>query len=112
MTEPAALLKEIGAESPIHSVDLADETAIQAAYADEIKARYDRVDVLINNAGLAYGEISRGFEDLSQARWLHFLAINTVAPLLLAHALCDLPAVGLRNFINQSSMASHVPGTA
>lgn len=111
MAETAALLKEIGAESSIHSVDLADEAAIQA-FADEIKARYDRVDVLINNAGLAYGEISRGFENLSQAKWLHFFAVNTVAPLLLAHALRDLLAVGPGNIINQSSMASHVPGTA
>lgn len=111
MEETAAMLAEVGAESSIHRIDLSDESAIHA-FAAEIDGRYDRVDVLINNAGLAYGEISRGFEDLSQAKWLHFFAVNTVAPLLLAHALRDLLAVGPGNIINQSSMASHVPGTA
>ncbi len=40
------------------------------------------------------------------------LAVNTIAPVLLAHALRDLLAVGPGNIINQSSMASHVPGIA
>jgi 3-oxoacyl-[acyl-carrier protein] reductase len=111
LEETAAMLREIGAESSIHQVDLSSESDIHA-FAADVRSLHTRLDVLINNAGLAYGEISRGFEDLTQAKWLHFFAVNTVAPLLLAQALRDLLAVGPGNIINQSSMASHLPGSA
>jgi 3-oxoacyl-[acyl-carrier protein] reductase len=111
MEETAAMLRDLGAGSSVHKVDLADEADI-LAFAATVKAEHDRLDVLINNAGLAYGEISYGFDGLGQAKWLHFLAINTIAPLLLAETLRDLLAVGPGSIINQSSMASYMPGTA
>jgi 3-oxoacyl-[acyl-carrier protein] reductase len=111
MEETAAMLREFGADSSVHQVDLAVESEIHA-FAAEVKARHSRLDVLINNAGLAYGEISFGFDGLGQAKWLHFLSVNTIAPLLLGEALRDELAVGPGCIINQSSMASYMPGTA
>lgn len=111
LAETAGILKGLGAESSTHRVDLSIESEIHA-FAAEVKAAYPRVDVLINNAGLAYGKISRGFADLTQADWLFFFSVNTIAPLLLAEALRDHLAVSPGNIINQSSMASYVPGTA
>jgi 3-oxoacyl-[acyl-carrier protein] reductase len=111
MEETAAMLRDLGAGSSIHKVDLADEASL-LAFAAEVKALHSRLDVLINNAGLAYGEISWGFDGLGQAKWLHFLSVNTIAPLLLAEALRDQLAVGPGCIINQSSMASYMPGTA
>ena len=111
LEETAALLRDFGAQSSIHQVDLAVESDIEA-FAADVRTLHPRIDVLINNAGLAYGEISTGFDGLGQKKWLHFLAVNMVAPLLLAEALRDRLAVGPGNIINQSSMASYMPATA
>lgn len=115
VTEPglantARLLKDIGAEASIHVVDLSDESAIKALGA-EIVAHHKTLDVLINNAGLAYGEISQSFEALPMDRWLRYLAINTVAPLVLAQALRPALAAAKGVILNQSSMASFQPAT-
>ena len=93
------------------AADLSDETAI-AALAARFMESHDRLDVLVNNAGLAYGEIAHGFFGLGLAKWQRFLTINTIAPLLLAEALRDPLAKAGGLIINQSSMASYVPGTA
>lgn len=80
--------------------------------ASEIGRHCARLDVLINNAGLAYGEIALSFETLSSSRWLQYFAVNTVAPLRLAQAL-RVPLAQARGVVlNISSMASYVPGTA
>ncbi len=111
LEETAALLRDLGAESSIHQVDLAIESDI-TAFAADVRNLHPRVDVLINNAGLAYGEISTGFNGLGQAKWLRFLAINMIAPLLLAEAVRDQLAVGPGAIVNLSSMASYMPATA
>lgn len=104
-------LERLGARTSAHRVDLADEEAI-AAFASEFLAVYPKLDVLVNNAGLAYGEISQSFETLSQAKWLRCFAINTVAPLLLVQALRPALAAARGVILNQSSMAANVPATA
>lgn len=109
--ETAAMLRDLGATSSVHQLDLAIESDIQAVAAD-VRQQQPRIDVLINNAGLAYGEISTGFDGLGQAKWLRFLAINMIAPLLLAEELRDALAAGPGAIINISSMASYMPATA
>ncbi|MFT4247614.1 MAG: SDR family oxidoreductase [Pseudomonas sp.] len=112
LKETARLIAEAGGKSAsTHRVDLADEAAI-AAFAGEFLAAHPRLDVLVNNAGLAYGEISSSFETLSQAKWLRYFAINTVAPLLLAQALRPALAAAKGVILNQSSMAANTPATA
>jgi len=95
----------------VHRVDLSDEAAIKA-FAQEFLLANPRLDVLINNAGLGYGEISQSFETLSMEKWLRYLAINTVSPLILAQALRPALAAASGAIVNQSSMASYVPATA
>lgn len=103
-------LRAKGASVSTHTFDLAVESEIQA-FGAEICAAHPRVDVLINNAGMAYGEISYSFEKLSMEKWLRYLAINSVAPLILAQALRPSLAAAKGVVINQSSMASYIPGT-
>src|SRR5262245_179327 len=86
LEQVAATLRGQGAHFSTYRVDLAVESEL-AEFASQIAGRHERLDVLINNAGLAYGEIAHGFGSLGQAKWLRFLSINTVAPLLLAEAL-------------------------
>ena len=107
----AAALRAQGASCSTHRIDLAVESEIHELAA-QLSARHGQLDVLINNAGLAYGEVAHSFETLSQAKWLRFLSINTVAPLLLAQALRAPLAKARGAVVNISSMASYVPATA
>jgi 3-oxoacyl-[acyl-carrier protein] reductase len=111
LEQTAAMMVEQGARCSTHRVDLAVESDIHQ-FAAQISDRHERLDVLINNAGLAYGEIAHSFHTLSQAQWLRFLSINTVAPLLLSQALRALLAKAQGVVLNVSSMASYVPATA
>jgi len=111
LRQTAELVAAVGASCSTHVLDLADEPAI-AEFGAELCAEHPRIDVLYNNAGLAYGEITRGFEALSLQKWLLFLTINTVAPLLLAQALRPSLASAKGVILNQSSMAGYMPATA
>lgn len=111
LAKAAAVLAKEGARCSTHLVDLAVESEIYK-FAAEIAGQHERLDVLINNAGLAYGEVAFAFEALSQAQWLRFLSVNTVAPLLLAQALRGPLARARGVVLNVSSMAANVPATA
>lgn len=111
LEQTTATLREQGARCSTHRIDLAVESDIQQ-FAAQISAQHGQLDALINNAGVAYGEVTHSFETLSQAKWLRFLSINTVAPLLLAQALRAPLAQAHGAVINISSMASYIPGNA
>lgn len=101
----------LGAACSTHRLDLAIESEI-SAFAAEVCARHPKVDVLINNAGIAYGEINNDMETHSQQKWLYFFAVNSIAPLLLGQGLRPSLAAAKGVVINQSSMASYMPATA
>jgi 3-oxoacyl-[acyl-carrier protein] reductase len=111
LDQTATALRAQGVSCTTHGFDLGSENDI-LAFASKVSARHERLDVLVNNAGLAYGEVAHSFETLTQAKWLRFLAINTVAPLLLAQALRAPLARARASVLNISSMAGYVPGTA
>ena len=111
MEETKALVEGVGGSAECHLCDMSDETQI-AALGAAVLAAHDRLDVLINNAGLHMGEIARGFFGLGQAKWQHFFAVNTIGPLLLAEALRPALAAAKGLIINKSSMASYQPQTA
>ncbi|MCI4592345.1 SDR family oxidoreductase [Sphingobium sp. BYY-5] len=111
LAESRSLIEQVGASVEIHRVDMGEEADIQAC-ADAVLAAHDRLDVLINNAGLHAGEIARGFFGLGQAKWQHYFAVNTIGPMLLAEALRPALARAKGVIINKSSMASYNPATA
>lgn len=107
----AEALRDQGTQHLTFSADLSVEHEI-LQLASDVRERCPQLDVLINNAGLAYGEVARAFETLSQSQWLHYFAINTVAPLQLAQALRASLARARGVVLNISSMAGYIPGTA
>lgn len=111
LEQAASALRAQGASCSTHRVDLAVESEI-IQFASRLCTQHAQLDVLINNAGLAYGEVTHSFETLNQAKWLRFLSVNTVAPLLLAQALRAPLANAHGVVLNVSSMASYAPGTA
>ena len=111
MVETKALVESVGGTAECHRCDLSSEPDI-LALGETVCASHDRLDVLINNAGLHAGEIARGFWGLGLAKWQHFFAVNTIGPMLLAEALRVPLAKAKGLIINKSSMASYNPATA
>jgi 3-oxoacyl-[acyl-carrier protein] reductase len=111
LDETASALRRDGTVCRTDRVDLAVESEIHR-FGAEICREETKIDVLYNNAGLAYGEIAHGFENLSQEKWLRYFAVNSIAPLILAQALRPALATAKGVILNQSSMASYVPATA
>jgi 3-oxoacyl-[acyl-carrier protein] reductase len=111
MDETKALVESAGGSAECHICDMGDEGQISVLGA-AVVAGHEKLDVLINNAGLHLGEIARGFFGLGQAKWQHYFAVNTIGPLLLGEALRPALAKAKGLIINKSSMASYQPQTA
>jgi 3-oxoacyl-[acyl-carrier protein] reductase len=111
LDETKRLTEAAGGSAECHLCDMSDEAQIHALGA-AVLAKRDRLDVLINNAGLHLGEIARGFFGLGQAKWQHYFAVNTIGPLLLAEAVRPALANAKGIIINKSSMASYQPAAA
>lgn len=110
LEETAAELRGKGVVVETHAFDLSDESAINH-FGVEVCARHARVDVLFNNAGVAYGEINQLVHEMSLDKWLRYITINSLAPLMLAKALRPALANAKGVIINQSSMASYAPAS-
>jgi len=84
-----AALKDIasvatGAEPTLFITDLASQAAIRTLVM-EIRRRFDRIDILINNAGAAFTEREITVDGIERT-----FAINHLAPFLLTTLVLDL----------------------
>lgn len=77
----------------VAALDVSDEQAITRVAA-EVATHTERLDVLINNAGVLYRDERLG--DLRQAQLMYAFAVNAVGPLLLTQALLPLLRRGER----------------
>jgi NAD(P)-dependent dehydrogenase (short-subunit alcohol dehydrogenase family) len=101
----AEAVGRFGAQSMALVLDVTDERAVTRAISS-IVARLGRVDVLVNNAGIAE---SAPFARTDTALWERHLRVNATAPYLLARAV--LPAMLERRWgrvINIASLAGLV----
>ncbi|MEO0773195.1 MAG: SDR family NAD(P)-dependent oxidoreductase [Pseudomonadota bacterium] len=93
-----AAATKIGGSVETYAADLSDLAAV-AGLADELRAKHDRLDVLINNAGV----LKAPKTTLPNGQDLRFV-VNTLAPYLLTQALLPIiPRVG--RVVNLSSAA-------
>ncbi|WP_379153682.1 SDR family NAD(P)-dependent oxidoreductase [Paenibacillus sp. sgz5001063] len=84
----------------IYKADLSDFTALRHAL-NEIKAREQKIDLLFNNAGGSFPELSNS----RQGREMHF-DLQTVAPYLITMELKELLQKGqIKTVVNTSSNA-------
>ena len=81
----------------IIGIELADLSDVRR-FADEIKARFDRVDLLMNNAGT----IQTGFH-LTPDNIEHTVSVNYVGPYMLTRLLLPLMGEGSR-IVNMASL--------
>jgi 3-oxoacyl-[acyl-carrier protein] reductase len=110
LEETAAMIRALGTTCSAHQIDLSDEAQI-IAMGEKLCAAYPMIDLLYNNAGLAYGEVNKMIDDVSMERWKFFLAVNTISPVLFGKVLKPSLAAAKGCIINQSSMAAYVPAT-
>ena len=82
-----ALADQAGGRLSVVALDVMDAAAI-AALPDQLKSSGAKLDVLINNAGVAAGHENFGkFDEETMLRVLH---INAVAPMLVTQAMTPL----------------------
>lgn len=82
-----AKLREAAPAVHLVVLDVADETSVRHA-GDEIRERFGRLDVLVNNAGGAIGSARPSQQSLSAFREL--LALNAIGPLAVIQACLPL----------------------
>jgi NAD(P)-dependent dehydrogenase (short-subunit alcohol dehydrogenase family) len=78
----ATLNSVAGCDAADFAGDISDESMVEAT-AEAIRARWNRVDVLVNNAGIS--SIARA-ETIDARTFRRVLEVNLVAPFLLARA--------------------------
>lgn len=88
--ESAALLRAAGAQSLSFDVDVADEARV-TAMAQRLKDSFGRIDILINNAGIATAPART--HELAVADWDRLIAINLRGVFLCTRALLPLMLV-------------------
>jgi NAD(P)-dependent dehydrogenase (short-subunit alcohol dehydrogenase family) len=97
----AETVRLIGDGASAEHVDVADE-ALTRALADGTVARLGRIDVLVNNAGIAgVGDI----EETSPELWERVMRVNSTGVFLMSRAVVPhMVAAGAGSIVNMSSV--------
>jgi NAD(P)-dependent dehydrogenase (short-subunit alcohol dehydrogenase family) len=99
------LAKEIesdGGEAAYWHLDVSREAEVQTAFAD-IRKRFGRIDILINNAGIAGAD--KPTHEITEAEWDKVQAVNVKGVFLCTkHAIAFLREAGGGSIINLSSI--------
>jgi len=91
-----------------HLCDVTDEDAVAATFADVV-ARHGRLDVLVNNAGVA--GLNAPTHEFPRGEWDRVMAVNTTAVFLCTkHAVPHLRTSGGGSIVNISSIYAMLGG--
>jgi NAD(P)-dependent dehydrogenase (short-subunit alcohol dehydrogenase family) len=93
----------IGAKTFVHVTDVSKEADV-IALRDAVLDRYDRVDVLVNNAGV--DPIFKGIERTTMEEWQHIIDVNLTGLFLCCKYIGGAMTAG-GSVINVSSVAGH-----
>ncbi|CAN5356641.1 hypothetical protein BH09PSE2_BH09PSE2_19760 [soil metagenome] len=105
-----AVAQECGGETL--QADLADAGAVSALWEAAV-AMAGRIDVLVNNAGIAIASPPTGDRNRWLAEWVLTQAVNVTAPALLCRAaVAHFQSRGGGRIVNITSRAAHRGDTA
>lgn len=106
LNEAAGAIAEAGGTAAVQVADVAKEEDV-VALRDAALARFGRIDVLVNNAGI--NPIWRTIEKTSLADWRAILDVNLTGTFLCCKYLGSAMAeAGVGSVVNISSVAGHV----
>ncbi len=101
-----AVAADIEGETLVHVADVAREADV-LALRDAALARFGRIDVLVNNAGV--NPIYKGIEGTTLAEWQGIIDVNLTGTFLCCKHLGGvMAAAGRGSVISISSVAGHV----
>lgn len=105
-TESVDTIKSLGRDSFYLKVDVSSESEVDAAIA-EVEKRFGRIDVLFNNAGIAFCEKA---EVMTLEQWNRVIGIDLTGNFLVARAV---GRVMIKNksggtIVNTASMSGHI----
>lgn len=102
VSETATAVRARGREALEISGDVSVEEDV-AAFAEQVRERFGRVDVMVNNAGVSF--ISPA-EDTAAEQWRRVLEVNLTGPFLLCQAFGRLMLdAGVGSIVNLASIA-------
>jgi len=102
--EVVRAIESLGSEAIVHIGDVADATAV-AAMADAALARFDRIDILVNNAALRR---EKPFAEMDYAEWREILDVTLDGAFHCTKAC--LPALrksGAGTIVNIGGLSAH-----
>lgn len=101
--QTARALAAAGAPVIGFAIDVSDSNAVAAA-VEQVRQRWGRIDVLVNNAGLFTALRPGGFEQIADDEWMQVMKINTLGPFICAKAVVPLMrARGFGRIVNIAS---------
>jgi len=106
LTATVAQLRAAGLDAASITLDVADEAAVEAAFA-RIAAEQGRLDILVNNAAILLGG---PFAEMAMADWDRVLAVNLRGAVSCARQAFRLMREQGGAIVNVSSLGG-VPGT-
>ncbi len=105
LDEAAEAVRAAGAEAAVYVADVSDEAQVDAL-ARDVAARFGRVHILVNNAGI---NVRKKLVDLTPAEWQRVIGTNLTGVYLMCHAFVPLMrGAGYGRILNLSSTMSHV----
>jgi len=103
--EVAAQVAAIGTEAAVIPTDVADEAQVVALEKD-VSARFGRIQILINNAGI---NLRKPITDFTLEEWNRIQTVNVTSAFLMSRSFVPhLLGQGYGRIINMTSMMSHV----
>jgi NAD(P)-dependent dehydrogenase (short-subunit alcohol dehydrogenase family) len=107
--ETVDTIRAAGGDAQAHTVDVADAGQCGALVAAAIE-RYERLDVLYNNAGVAWPGRDGFAPDVDPTQWDRVIAINLSGTFYCCHhAIPAMARTGGGSIVNTASSMAHLP---
>ena len=103
----AGLAKTFGVKTLAVSVDVTNNQAI-GAMVEAVKANFEHVDILCNNAGASFG-VPNSILGYDEAAWIKTIDVNLFSVFRMSRAVIPLMAGKPAAIINTASRAGKVP---
>ncbi|HNQ90805.1 MAG TPA: SDR family NAD(P)-dependent oxidoreductase [Verrucomicrobiota bacterium] len=105
LSETAAAIREVGSEAEVLAADVTDEAQV-LALEKAVAARFGRVDILINNAGI---NLRKRMTDFTLEEWNRIQTTNVTSAFLMCRSFVPpMRGQGYGRIINMTSMMSHI----